>query len=187
MNIIKLNIYQTFHFNIIKLSRRISTFSKPLIICLLDKRENIEFWSNTYFLIPIVLYLLVFSTLPRHFVGLYNSACSNRQDSWLLSNRRSRSRFDYQKEERRKKKEETRIIYFVAIKKSRTVHSAPIPSSWKRIIYLVAIKKPKTGSIFCPNSPQNWLFNHCGNYSNYWVEADPENPFCGDIPLQCDN
>jgi hypothetical protein len=27
-----------------------------------------------------------------------------------LSNRRSRSRFDYQKEERRKKKEETRII-----------------------------------------------------------------------------
>ena len=110
MNIIKLNIYQTFHFNIIKLSRRISTFSELLIIGLLDKKENIEFWSNTYFLIPIVLYLLILSTLPRHFVGLHNSACSNRQDSWLLSNRRSRSRFDYQKEERRKKKEETRII-----------------------------------------------------------------------------
>ena len=166
MNIIKLNIYQTFHFNIIKLSRRISTFSKPLIICLLDKRENIEFWSNTYFLIPIVLYLLVFSTLPRHFVGLHNSTCSKRQDSWLLSNRRSRSRFDYQKEERRKKKEEP-----------RTVHSAPIPSSWKRIIYLVAIKKPKTGSIFCPNSPQNWLFNHCGKLFKLLSWSRPWEPF----------
>ena len=181
MNIIKLNIYQTFHFNIIKLSRRISTFSELLIIGLLDKKENIEFWSNTYFLIPIVLCLLVFSTLPRHFVGLHNSACSNRQDSWLLSNRRSRSRFDYQKEERRKKKEETRFIT-LWLSKSQGQYILPQFPPVERGLFTLCYQEARTGSIFCSNSPQNWLFNHCGNYSNCWVEADPENPFCGDIP-----
>ena len=156
MNIIKLNISNlSFQHNQVK-PKNIHIFKATYYLFIGQERK---YWILIKYIFshPYCPLLLVLSTLPRHFVGLHNSACSNRQDSWLLSNRRSRSRFDYQKEERRKKKEETRIIYFVAIKKSRTVHSAPIPSSWKRIIYLVAIKKPKTGSIFCPNSPQNWL------------------------------
>ena len=151
MNIIKLNIYQTFHFNIIKLSRRISTFSKPLIICLLDKRENIEFWSNTYFLIPIVLYflsslpcpdtLLVCTTLLARRYKIVDYCQTEDLGAGLIIKRK--------KEERRNKD-----YYLVAIKKPRTVHSAPIPSSWKRIIYLMLSRSKDRQYILLQFSPE---------------------------------
>jgi hypothetical protein len=86
---------------------------KPLIIGLLDKKENIEYWSKTYFLIFILLLYLSSLSLPRQLLVCITEDLE--------------AEFNYQ--ERRKKKEETRIIYLVAIKKPRIIRSTFCPNS----------------------------------------------------------
>ena len=117
----------------------------PLIIGLLDKKENIEYWSKTYFLIFILLLYLSSPPLPRDILLVCTTVLARRDKIVdCCQTKDLKAEFNYQ--ERRKKKEELFTLWLSRSPKAKQEEKNYLPCGYQEA------PRPSRSTI-CPNSP----------------------------------